>query len=85
MTQAPISRAMNLRLAWAIQQVLSQLEVHGETLKKNKSACEVPVFTPWLMPLTEMVALAMGMPCSSVTTPLMPRCTFKREMWWEST
>lgn len=35
-------------------------------------AC-VPVLTPWLMPLTEMVALAMGMPCSSVTTPLMPR------------
>lgn len=39
---------------------------------------QVPVLTPWLIPLTEMVALAIGMPCSSVTTPLMPRWTCRK-------
>lgn len=40
----------------------------------------VPVRTSWLMPSTEMMALAMPSPVSSSrTTPLMPRCTWEPE------
>lgn len=36
----------------------------------------VPVLTSCHIPSTDMVALASGFPSTSLTTPLIPRCTF---------
>lgn len=38
----------------------------------------VPVRMSWLMPSTEMVALDIPRPWASLTTPLIPRCTYKQ-------
>lgn len=55
--------------------VKKQASIWTSPLRAEMTECLLPVLTSCLIPSTDTVAFARRFPSTSLTTPLMPRCT----------
>lgn len=71
----PLSRAKPTGNGWSTCETGHLHWPHPQT----DAACGSPVVTSWRMPFTRIRAFLTGFPYLSVTTPLMPRCTWRNQ------